>query len=253
MSSPSLYFVYHSLGLPGTWATWFIDQHCNFSKSAVVISGETPDTSPPVILPNDIESIPASVDYPLHMNIPPYSLSWWESNMSYKEYINKATPRWPFNEKVAVNFSHHHKVSFLDLFEEESTKNFISKLEITDKTSIKLNIVLTVATPLGKSIHVMADRLTDLKQGPAEIWGHGEHDNRLLHMLADLSDQIQCFPQLNKIAPVYCLKIDKLLDHDRNEYENLCRAIGEDPLENWEELLEPMDTIFSRYKDNDNE
>jgi len=250
MSSPSLYFVYHTIGLPGTWATWFIDQHRNFSKSDVIVSSEFPKSDF-----NDGSS--ARLNYPAHMNIPLYSLSWWESTLSYTEYLNKETSpelllknEDGFNKKVAIKFSHHHKASFLDLFEEESTENFISKLRIPDKNSIKLNIILTVTTGLGPWMHMFADRIGDLKQVPTAEgqFGHTRND-RMLHMLSDLSDQLQCFPQLNKIAPVYCLRIDKLLEHDRKEYENLCYAIGEDPLENWEELIEPMDTIFSRYRE----
>lgn len=248
MSHPSLYFVYHTLGLPGTWATWFIDQHRNFSKSDIIMSSELPNSNE--------EFIPEYVEHPLHMNIPEYSLSLWQSNLSYKEYLNKQTSTElllkdgrGFNEKVAIKFSHHHKASFLDLFE-ESTEDFISTLRIPDNNSIKLNIMLTVAEGLGPWTHMFADRIGDLKQvltGEGQF-GHTRNE-RNLQILSELAGQIQFLPELNKIAPVYCLNIDKLLEHDRKEYENLCRAIGEDPLENWEELIEPMDTIFSRYRE----
>ena len=237
---PEIYLIWHDTGWPGSWLSWFINQHKNFPKTEGSYmynrSGE------------EIESmaIGSHRPNPLHFSCFPLWNASFLKNVDPRGYI-------PSNEYMEIDEfikfdkpwqAHNKQFSkiILKLFRNHSPSDIGSLIDNIDNINKEITVKKNITLISGSANKLIADRLRDLEptQTLPSVYWKVDHIDKL-----NIS---KFFPKMDAIAPTHIVNIGNLLNYDYEEYNKLLMAIDEEPLDNWKELVDVIKEVFNKYK-----
>ena len=241
---PEIYLVWHDPGIPGTWLSWFINQHKNFPQPTGRYMYNKPMN--PML---DSMDIGEHRPHPLHFgsSIGPWNAPFLKDTdrtkhlvshtyLSIDEVVKQAREisfnNFPQFSKVCLKLFSNHMTMENPLFN-KSTFDKIRK-EVT----IKKNITIRVGT----ASKLISDRLNDLEGRKPDS------NDELMIKYHERRNTTEWLPKLAKLAPTYVVDFGKLLNYDYEEYNKLLIEIDEEPLDNWKELVDIIKEVFTKYK-----
>jgi len=226
---PEIYLIWHDVGWPGSWLSWFINQHKNFPKiPGCYMYNRTGEEG-------DAMAIGSHRPNPLHFSNSKFSL--WNASLLKNVDPGECIVS---NEYMGIDdffkFDKQFSKIILKLFRNHSPSDIGALIDnINKEVTVKKNITLIS----GSANKLIADRLKDL-EGYATSTVEVDHIDKL--------NIRQFFPKMDAIAPTHIVNFGNLLNHDYEEYNKLLMAIDEEPLDNWKELVDVIKEVFNKYK-----
>ena len=251
---PEIYLAWHDTGIPGTWLSWFINQHKNFPQPMGSYMYNKP--MDPIL---DAMDIGEHRPHPLHFasSIGPWNAPFLKdtprtkhpgggffgtSHMLSHTYLSIDKVVQQARDKSLNNFPQFSKVC-LKLFSNHMTmENPMFIKSMFDKIRKEVTIKKNITARAGTASKLISDRLNDLEGRKPDS------NDELMIKYHERRNTTEWLPKLAKLAPTYVVDFGKLLNYDYEEYNKLLIEIDEEPLDNWKELVDIIKEVFTKYK-----